>query len=88
MAMDIYIWLAYRLHALNKLTPITWAAIQGQFAAGYRDPRFMRPVFLDALQIALAVYPEARVDIDQGRGVVLHPSPPAVPSQVARRLRI
>ena len=88
MAMDIYVWLAYRLHALSKPTPITWTAIQGQFAAGYKDPRFMRPVFLDALQIALAVYPEARVDVDQGRGITLHPSPPAVPAQVARRLRL
>ena len=88
MAMDIYVWLAYRLHALVKSTPITWAAIQGQFGAGYRTGRNMRPVFLDALQLALAVYPEARVDLDEGRGIILHPSAPAVPKQAARRLGI
>ena len=88
MAMDIYVWLAYRLHALVKSTPITWAAIQGQFGAGYRTGRNMRPVFLDALQLALAVYPEARVDLDEGRGIILHPSAPAVPKQAARGLRI
>jgi hypothetical protein len=86
MAMDIYIWLAYRLHALVKSTPITWAAIQGQFGAGYRTGRNMRPVFLDALQLALAVYPEAKVDLDEGRGIILHPSAPAVPKQTARML--
>jgi hypothetical protein len=86
MAMDIYIWLAYRLHALVKSTPITWAAIQGQFGAGYRTGRNMRPVFLDALQLALAVYPEAKVDLDDGRGLILHPSAPAVPKQTARML--
>ena len=86
MAMDIYIWLAYRLHALVKSTPITWAAIQGQFGAGYRTSRNMRPVFLDALQLALAVYPEAKVDLDEGRGLLLHPSAPAVPKQAARML--
>ena len=85
MAMDVYIWLAYRLHALTKPTPITWAAVQGQFAGGYKDARFMRPVFLDALQLALAVYPEARVEVDVKRGVTLYPSPPAVPRQIARR---
>jgi hypothetical protein len=86
MAMDVYIWLAYRLHALTRPTPITWAAVQGQFAGGYKDARFMRPVFLDALQLALAVYPEARVEVDVKRGVTLYPSPPAVPRQIARRL--
>jgi len=86
MAMDIYIWLAYRLHALVKSTPITWAAIQGQFGAGYRTSRNMRPVFLDALQLALAVYPEAKVDLDEGRGLILYPSAPAVPKQTARML--
>lgn len=88
MAMDVYIWLAYRLHALVKSTSITWAAIQGQFGAGYRSGRNLRPVFLDALQIALAVYPEARIDIDEGRGVILQPSPPAVPRSTAKRLNI
>ncbi len=86
VAMDIYIWLAYRLHALVKSTPITWAAIQGQFGAGYRTGRNMRPVFLDALQLALAVYPEAKVDVDEGKGIILHPSAPAVPKQIARVL--
>ena len=88
MAMDVYIWLAYRLHALTKPTPVTWAAVQGQFAAGYKDARFMRPVFMDALHLALAVYPEARVDIDEKRGIILNPSPPAVPRQVAKRIGI
>jgi hypothetical protein len=86
VAMDIYIWLAYRLHALVKSTPITWAAIQGQFGAGYRTGRNMRPVFLDALQLALAVYPEAKVDLDEGKGIILHPSAPAVPKHTARVL--
>ena len=88
MAMDVYIWLAYRLHALTKVTPVTWAAVEGQFAGGYKDARFMRPVFLDALQLALAVYPEARVDVEGKRGIVLHPSPPAVPRQTVRRIGI
>jgi hypothetical protein len=71
MAMDVYIWLAYRLHALTKPTPVTWAAVQGQFAAGYKDARFIRSVFMDAVYLALAVYPKARADIDEKRGVIL-----------------
>jgi hypothetical protein len=49
--------------------------------------RHFKPVFMEALRLALAVYPEALVDVDDERGgVVMHPSPPAVQKQVTRRL--
>ena len=86
-AIDVYIWLAYRLHALTKPTPITWAAIHAQFGAGFRLVRQIKPTFHDALQMALAVYPEARVEV-QEQGIVLYPSLPAVPQAEARRLGI
>ena len=86
-AIDVYIWLAYRLHALIKPTSVTWPAIHAQFGAGFRLIRQIKPTFLEALQMALAVYPEARVDIED-RGIVLHPSLPAVPRAEARRLGI
>ena len=40
MSIDIYIWLAYRLHSLTKPTPISWAAIYSQFGSGFA---LMRP---------------------------------------------
>ena len=85
LAIDVYIWLAYRLHSLSKPTPVPWSAIYAQFGAGFRQLRQIKPTFLESLQIALAVYPEARADID-ATGIVLHPSPPAVPRQEARKL--
>jgi hypothetical protein len=87
LAIDVYIWLAYRLHALPKTTSISWPAIHGQFGAGFRLVRQIKPTFLDALAIALAVYPEAHVDVEK-EGVTLHPSAPAVPRADARRLGI
>jgi hypothetical protein len=87
LAIDVYIWLAYRLHALTKSAPVNWAAVHGQFGAGFRQVRQIKPTFQDALGLALAVYPEARVDVDK-EGLVLHPSPPAVPRNEARRLGI
>ena len=77
----------YRLHSLSKSTPVSWAAIHTQFGAGFRLVRQIKPTFLEALSLALAVYPEARVDAGK-QGVVLHPSPPAVPKAEARRLGI
>jgi hypothetical protein len=85
LAIDIYIWLAYRLHALPKITAVSWTAIHAQFGAGFRLVRQIKPTFMDALTVALAVYPEARVDLEK-EGVVLHPSAPAVPRSDARRL--
>ena len=85
LAIDVYVWLAYRLHALTRETPVTWAAIHAQFGAGFRQVRQIKPTFAEALQMALAVYPEARVDLEK-EGIVLHPSPPAVPKAEARRL--
>jgi len=84
-AIDVYIWLAYRLHALARPTPVTWAALHSQFGAGFRLVRQLKPTLLEALQLALAVYPEARVDVDE-QGIILHPSLPAVPRAEARRL--
>jgi hypothetical protein len=87
LAIDVYIWLAYRLHSLSKSTPISWTAVHTQFGAGFRLVRQIKPTFMDALGLALAVYPEAQVDADK-QGLVLHPSPPAVPKVEARRLGI
>lgn len=85
LAIDVYVWLAYRLHALGKPQAVSWTAIHGQFGAGFRLVRQIKPTFLEALHLALAVYPEARVDTDK-EGIVLHPSPPAVPKVELRRL--
>ena len=86
-AIDVYIWLAYRLHALTRPTPVTWAAVHAQFGAGFRLIRQLKPTFLEALQMALAVYPEANVRVEES-GLVLHPSPPAIPRAEAKRLQI
>jgi hypothetical protein len=87
LAIDVYIWLAYRLHSLTKSTPVSWTALHSQFGAGFRLVRQMKPTFTEALNLALAVYPEARVDVKRD-GVNLHPSAPAVPRSEARRLGI
>jgi hypothetical protein len=63
----------------------TWTALHAQFGAGFKAVRQLKPTFREALALALAVYPEARVDLEPG-GAVLHPSPPAVPRAQAKRI--
>ena len=79
MAIDIYVWLAYRLHSLSKPTHLSWRATKTQFGAGFAAMNNFRRVFLPNLKLALAVYPDGNVDVDEdGKGLVLHPSPPPV----------
>jgi hypothetical protein len=77
MVIDIYIWLAYRLHALKADVAVTWPSIYAQFGAGYGRMRDFRTGFLGGLELACAVYPEARISVDE-KGVVLRPSRPAI----------
>jgi len=77
MVLDVYIWLAYRLHALRRNVDVSWPALYAQFGVGYRRLRDFRRDFLAALELALAAYPDARVAIGE-EGIILSPSRPAV----------
>lgn len=77
MVIDVYIWLAYRLHALRRDVEVGWPALHAQFGAGYMRLRDFRRDFIAALELALAAYPDAHVSTGE-RGVVLRPSRPAV----------
>jgi hypothetical protein len=77
MVIDIYIWLAYRLHALKKDAEIGWPSLQAQFGAGFLRLRRFREHFLECLSLAVAAYPEARVEVSE-RGITIKPSRPAI----------
>jgi len=83
MAIDLYIWLAYRLHVLRAPVEISWPALRRQFGESYGQLRFFRRDALPPLKLALAVYPEARVTVDERVGITLHPSPPPVSERKA-----
>jgi hypothetical protein len=85
MSLDIYVWLAWRLHTLAKATPVSWPAICAQFGTGFRELRHFRPRFTEALAAAVAAYPEARVDVGAA-GVTLHPSRPPVSRLIGPKL--
>ncbi len=77
MALDIYVWLTYRLSYLSKPTIIPWEALAMQFGADYTRTRDFKTAFLGHLRAVCAVYPEARVEVmEQGLG--LKPSQPHV----------
>ncbi|MFX4226486.1 MAG: replication protein RepA [Porticoccaceae bacterium] len=80
MSIDIYIWLAYRLHALSRNQLITWKALDAQFGGNYKRLRDFRKRFIGASELSLAVYRDAKVDITD-EGLILHPSRPPIPEK-------
>ncbi len=78
MVIDVYVWLAYRLHALTSDVSVSWPALHNQFGAGFQLIRKFRMHFTECLELAMAAYPDARVSVDE-RGVILRPSRPAIP---------
>lgn len=67
VAMGVYIWLAYRLHSLDQVTPVSWPALHAQFGAGMKALRHSKPVFMEAFRLAMAAYPPARVESEHQR---------------------
>ena len=77
MALDIYCWAAYRLHALPSPTSVSWRALHAQFGGGIRRLDHFRETFQEQLHLATAVYPGARIEV-RPTGLLLSPSDPPI----------
>ena len=77
LALDLYVWMAYRLRKLERPTTVPWLALHQQFGAEYARPRDFRRKVLQPLKLALAAYPEAQVIIEE-QGLILYPSGPPI----------
>jgi len=80
MALDVYAWLAQRLHRVPPGRPqlITWPALYEQFGQGFARLRDFRRQFLHTLHQVQAAYPNAHISSTEV-GVSLEHSPPPVP---------
>ena len=79
MSLDIYVWLAWGLHRLTKATSISWPALHAEFGTGIKAVRQFKPRFIEALDAALAAYPEARVELGD-KAITLYPARPPISS--------
>lgn len=79
MGLDIYAWLAQRLHRIKPGSSqfITWKALKEQFGWHYDSIRKFRQVFKTALIQVTVEYRAAKINLDE-RGITLHHSPPPV----------
>lgn len=82
-ALDIYCWLAYRLHVLPSARTVSWPALYAQFGSSYNKLKHFKERFIESLKVAIAVYRYADIEVNE-KGLILHPSrPPVAPRPVA-----
>jgi len=74
LAMDIYLWLSYRLFVARRPTLVPWEALQAQFGSQTERPRRFKQSFTSKLILISLVYPEA-VFKEVDKGLMLYPSP-------------
>lgn len=79
MGIDLYCWLAQRLHRVNPARPafVSWAALKQQFGPDYGRMDNFKRFFRQALAQVLTRYKAARIELD-GYGLTLQNSPPPV----------
>ena len=80
MALDIYAWLAQRLHRISEGRPqfIPWTALKNQFGYGYKRMDKFKAVFRVAMKQVLIQYTTANIEGDN-QGLTLRNSPPPIP---------
>lgn len=80
MALDIYAWLAQRLHRVDqrKAAFVPWVSLKEQFGQGYDRMDNFKRVYGTTISRVAAVYREARFSID-GKGIrLMHSRPPVL----------
>jgi hypothetical protein len=85
LALDIYAWLAQRLHRVNpnRSAFIQWPALKQQFGPDYERMRDFRRFFGVALRQVHCRYKAAKFEID-GHGMRLFNSPPPVTKRLVQ----
>ena len=79
LALDVYCWLAYRLHSLSAPITVSWRALHGQFGQSVARLDHFKDHFRTVLTLATSVYPDADVEeTSTGTGLILKPSKPPV----------
>jgi Plasmid encoded RepA protein len=75
LALDVYSWLAHRLHRIRKPdgVKVSWANMRQQFGQEYKTSKDFKKAFRLALLKVRAVYPDAAIDDFPG-GLILKAS--------------
>jgi len=89
MALDIYAWLAQRLHRVDQSNAafVPWVSLKEQFGQGYDRMDNFKRVYGTTINRVAAVYREARFSID-GKGMrLMHSRPPVLKRYFINRVK-
>jgi hypothetical protein len=64
LCLDIYSWLAHRLHRIRGRVGVklSWDNLRSQFGQEYKNQKDFKREFRNALYQVMAVYPQAKID--------------------------
>lgn len=80
MALDLYVFLSSRLFRLKKSLYLSWGVLEQQLGASFNRQRDFKAQVMENLRLVADVYPQAKVrESEDGKGIWLSPSLPAVP---------
>lgn len=85
LGLDVYAFLAHRLHhiKLEKPVQISWKAMKDQFGQSYDRMDHFKEKFRRTLKMVLAVYQDAKIDEVLNRGFILYHSKPPIPPRTS-----
>lgn len=90
MALDIYAWLAQRLHWIPEREEqfVSWQNLKEQFGTGLKRMDHFKEKFRETLDMVLLHYPGARRRIweDKNRGYFIKRAAPPVPHRKSRKV--
>ena len=87
--LDLYFWLGYRLHSLERPLHISWKALAEQFGIGFERERKFRELFAREVGHIAEVFPKLPVRLTEN-GLTLQPAGPdvlALPTPKASKKR-
>ncbi len=80
MALDIYVWLTYRVSYLKRPTAIPWASLAMQFGSNYSRLVDFKASFTSELKKVATVYGDLQVEV-LPNGLVVKPSLTHIPKK-------
>lgn len=83
-AIDLYCFLAHRLHRIPKGKPqfLAWKTLKDQFGGEYTRMTDFRTNFKKTWDLVRNLYTDAKIDQKGSRGLLLHNSPTPIPKQM------
>jgi hypothetical protein len=87
LGLDLYTLFAYRLPRLRQDLHLRWAQLLSQLGTAEKQTKTVAYRIREVLPDVLAGYPEARIEVTR-HGLLLKPSPPAVPRPMVNGVRL